>query len=104
MAPSKYPIPRKRSGSMVIFEPIDATVIEQNPNHVDSFKCMGCWRFCHKLKGYHMEVSKDFVHNYRNGKTQVGPLEIHLKLDLNAKVIEIPRIGELWFKANKLEN
>jgi hypothetical protein len=103
MAPRKDPIPRKRSGSVVRFEPTDTTLIEQNPNHVDSFKRMGCWRFCHKLEGYHLEVSRDFVQNYKDGKTQVGPLEIHLTVDLIAEVTEIPRTGELWFKARRLE-
>jgi hypothetical protein len=54
---------------MVIFEPIDTTLIEQNPNHVDSFKRMGCWRLRHKLEGYHLEVLREFVHNYRDGNT-----------------------------------
>jgi hypothetical protein len=61
MAPRKDPIPRNRSGSMVIFEPIETTLIEKNPNHVDSFKRMGCWRFCNKLEQHHLEVSRDFV-------------------------------------------
>jgi hypothetical protein len=84
MVPRKDPIPRKRLGLVVRFEPSNTTLIEKNPNLVDSFKCMGCWRLCHKLEGYHLEVSRDFVHNYRDGKTQVGPLEIHLIVDLIA--------------------
>jgi hypothetical protein len=103
MAPRKYPIPKKRSGSMVRFEPTDTTLIEQNPNHVDSFKRMGCWRFCQKIEGHHLEVSRDFVQNYKEGKTQVGPLEIQLTTNLIAEVTEIPRTKELWFKARKLE-
>jgi hypothetical protein len=103
MAPRKDPIPRKRSGFVVRFKPTDTTLIEQNPNHVDSFKHMGYWRFCDKLEVHHLEVSRDFVQNYKNVKTQVGPLEIHLIVDLIAEVTEIPRIGQLWFKARKLE-
>ena len=30
-------------------------------------------------------------------------MEIHLTMDLIAEVTEIPRTGELWFKARKLE-
>jgi ethanolamine ammonia-lyase large subunit len=71
---------------------------------VDSFKCMGCWRFYDKIEGHHLEVSRDFLKNYKSGKTKVGPLEIHLTVDLIAEVTDIPRIGELWFKAKKLEN
>ena len=78
MDPKKYLTPRKRSGSLLRFEPSNTSLIEQNPNHVDSFKRMGCWRFCHKLEGYHLEVSKDFVNNYKDNRTQFGPLEILL--------------------------
>jgi hypothetical protein len=103
MEPRKDPILRKRSGSLVRFEPINTSLIEQDMNHVDSFKCLVCWRFCQKLQGYHLEVSRDFVHNYRDGKTKIGPLEIHLTADMIVGVTEIPRIGEKWFKAKKIE-
>jgi hypothetical protein len=63
-------------------------------NHVDSFKCLVCWRFFQKLQGYHLEVSRDFVQNYRDGKTKIGPLEIHVTSYLIVEVKEIPRIGE----------
>jgi hypothetical protein len=43
------------------------------------------------------------VKNYKDGKNQVVPMEISLKVDLIVEVIEIPRTGELWLKANKLE-
>jgi hypothetical protein len=58
MAPRKDPIPRKRSGSVVRFEPTDTTLIEKNSNHVDSFKRIGCWRFCQKLEGNHLEKER----------------------------------------------
>jgi hypothetical protein len=103
MAPRKDPIPRKRSRSMVRFEPTDTTLIEQNPNHVDSFKRMGRWRFCQNLEGHHLEVSRDFLQNYKKGKTQVGPFEIQLKTYLIVEVTYIPRTRELWFKEKKLE-
>ena len=44
------------------------------------------------------------MHNYRDGKTQFGPLEILLKMDLIAEMTEIPRTREIWFKARRLEN
>jgi hypothetical protein len=50
-----------------------------------------------------LEVSHDFVKNYREGKTQVGPMEINLIVDLIAEVTEIPMTGEQWFKARKME-
>ena len=76
---------------MVRFEPTETTFIEKNPNHVDPFKNMGCQIFCNKLEGHHLEVSGDFLQNYKNGKTKFGPLEIHVTVDFIAKVTEIPR-------------
>jgi hypothetical protein len=102
MAP-KDATPRRRSGSLYIFEPTDTSLIEKNPDHLDSFKHLGCLRYCQKLDGHHLEVSRDFVKNYKDGKTQVGPMEINLTVDLIAEVTEIPRTGEIWFKEKKLE-
>jgi hypothetical protein len=103
MGPRKDPIPRRSSGSLVRFEPIDTSLIEQYINHVDSFKHLGCWRFCQKLQGYHLEVSRDFVQNYMDGKTKIGPLEINVIADMIVEVTEIPRTREQWFKAKKFE-
>jgi hypothetical protein len=103
MAPRKDPIPKKMSGSLVIFKPTNTSLIEQDPNHVDSFKHMGCWRFFQKLQGHHLEVSRDFVQNYKSGKTKFGPLEIHVIEDMIAEVIDIPRTREQWFKEKRIE-
>jgi hypothetical protein len=70
----KDPISRKRSGSLVIFEPTYTSLIEKDINHIDSFKHLGCWMFFQKPQGYHLEVSRDFVQNYQDGKTKIGPL------------------------------
>jgi hypothetical protein len=93
MAP-KDDTPRKRSGSLQIFEPIGISLIEQNSDHLDAFKRLGCLRFCQKLDGHHLAVNRDFVKNYREGKTQVGPKDINLTVDLIAEVTKIPMTGE----------
>jgi hypothetical protein len=90
----KVDTPRKRSRSLHEFEPTGISLSEQNPDHLDEFKCLGCLRFCQKLDGHHWEVSHDFVKNYREGKTQVGPMEINLTVDLIVEVIEIPMTSE----------
>jgi len=48
-------------------------------------------------------VSKDFVKNFKEGKTKFGPVEIHLTKYFILKVTEIPRSGECYFKAKKIE-
>jgi hypothetical protein len=103
MVPKKDLIPRKRSGSLVIIEPTDTSLIDKDPHNVDSFKHMCCWRFFQKLQGHHLQVSKDFVQNYQEGKTKFGPVEIHLTANFIAKVTKIPRSGECWYKEKKIE-
>jgi hypothetical protein len=81
MAP-KDATPRKRSRSLYRFEPSYMSLIEQNLDYIDSFKRMGCWRYCQKLEGHHLEFSRDFLKNYSEGKTKLGPLEINLNVDM----------------------
>jgi hypothetical protein len=40
-------------------------LIEQNPDYIDSFKRMGCWRYFQKLEGYHLEMSRDLSRTSR---------------------------------------
>jgi hypothetical protein len=98
MAPKQGVTPRRRSGSLYRFEPSDTSLIEQNPDHVNSFKRMGCWRYCQKLEGHHLEVSRDFLKNYSEGKTKVGPLEINLNVDMVIEATEIPRTRNFGLK------
>jgi hypothetical protein len=58
MDPRKYPIPRKRLGSVLIFELTDTTLIEENSNHVEFFKHIGCLSFCQNIEGYHLEKER----------------------------------------------
>ena len=93
MAPKQGDTPRRRYTSL----------IEENLDHVNSIKCMGCWRYCKNIECHHLEVSRDFVKNYSEGKTKVGPLEINLNVDIFIEATLIPITRELWFKARQLE-
>lgn len=55
-------------------------------------------RFCQKLEGFHVQVSRDFALNYDGIKTRVGPLEINVSPDSIAQSSEISRSIEQWFK------
>jgi hypothetical protein len=103
MDPKQGVTPRKRSRSLYRFEPSYTSLIEQKPDHVNSFKRMGCWRYYQKLEGHHMKVSIDFVKNYNGGKNKVGPLEFNMNMDMIVEATETPIIRELWFKTKKLE-
>lgn len=64
---------------------------------------MGCLIFCKKFQGYHKQVVRDFVLNFDRKKTKVGPLEMEVSLNSIATSTEIPKVGEQWFKVEKLQ-
>jgi len=103
MAPKQGVTPRIRSGSLYRFELYDTSLIEQNPDDVNSFKHMRCWIYCQKLEGHHLEVRRYFLKKYNERKTKAGPLEINLNVDMVVEATEIPRTREIWFKSKKFE-
>ena len=88
---------------MVMFEPLSTTMLDENPMFKDSFRQVGCLRFCQKLEGFHVQVARDFALNYDGIKSKVGPLEITISPDSIAQATKIPRFGEQWFKSMKFQ-
>ena len=86
---------RKRSGQVLHFEPQNLDLFEENPNFIDSFRRVSCYRFCEKMQGYHKKIAIDFTLNFDGIKTKVGPLEIAVTPDSIAAATEIPRQGEV---------
>lgn len=66
---------------MVRFEPLSTSLLDENPLFKDSFQHVGCLRFCQKLEGFHVQVSRDFSLNYDGVKTKVEPIEITISPD-----------------------
>jgi len=94
---------RKRSGQVLRFEPQNLDLFEGNPNFIDSFRQVGCYRFCEKMQGYHKQMSMDFALNFDGIKTKVGPLEVAVNPDSISAATEIPRVGEKWFKVQRFK-
>ena len=88
---------------MVCFDPQGTKLLDANPTYRESFQCMGCLRFCENLEGYHKQVANEFVLNFDGRKIKVGPLDLEVSDNSIAVATKIPRLGEKWFKLEKVE-
>jgi len=68
-----------------------------------AFKQAGCWRFCEKLQGGHVQVTIDFAFNFTSLNSRVGVLEIPISPEVISVVTKIPRGQERLFKNFKFE-
>lgn len=57
-------------------EPEGLDVLLKNSEVEQAFKQVGCWRFCEKLQGGHMQVTKEFSLNFTGLNLKVGVPEL----------------------------
>jgi len=91
------------SGQCLRAKPEGLDVLMRNKEVEHAFKQVSCWRFSEKLKGGHVEVTKDFSFNFTSLNSRVGVLEIPISLEVTSIVTKIPRGQEIWFKNLKFE-
>jgi hypothetical protein len=66
------------------------------------FQRVGCFNFCQKMQRGHPEVAKDFSLDFDGTKSKVGTLELEVYEETIIATIEIPNVGERWFKSMNL--
>ena len=54
--------------------------------------------FIEKFNGYHKEITKSFTRSFDGTKVEIGDIKFAVTELFIAKAIELPRIGERWFK------
>ena len=64
-----------RSGRFLRNEPEGLDIILKNNEVEQAFKQVGYWRFCEKLQGGHMQVTREFALNFIGLNSKVGVLE-----------------------------
>jgi len=103
--PIERDIERKehRSGRCLRSEPEGLYIILRNGEVERAFKQVGCWNFCEKLQGGHMQITKEFALNFTGMNSKVGVLELLVTLEAISTIIEIPRGEETWFKNFKFD-
>ena len=68
------------------------------------FKDAGCYRFCEKIQGSHQQVVEAFALIFDGRKVVLSKEEFQVDEALIAKVTELPRTGENWFKTTIPKN
>jgi len=72
-------------------EPEGLDILLRNSEVEQASKHVCCWRFCEKLQGGHMQVTKEFAFNFTGFNSKVGMLELPIYLEVISIVTEIPR-------------
>jgi hypothetical protein len=92
-----------RSGRCQRAEPEGLDLTLRDEGVKKAFKDAGCWSFCEKLKGGHTQVTKEFALNFTGLSSKVSMLEFPVSPEAIARVTEIPRGGQEWFKNFKFD-
>ena len=91
-------VKRKPGGFICRLEPNNTNWIMKFPRSAKLMKKVGWFNFCEKLQGYHSQVTRLFIKNYRDEKVQLESLTVRVNEDSIAEAIDIPAQGEKWFK------
>jgi hypothetical protein len=49
-----------KGGNVLRYEPQDLTLVNSDPAYKMSFEQAGCIRFCEKIQGYNVQLTKEF--------------------------------------------
>lgn len=94
---------KHKGGAIVRFEPQDVTVINADPAFRVAFEQVGCMRFCEKIQGYHLQLTKEFAKSFDGLQAKVGTLTFPVATQSIAEATEIPLNGEQWFKGMEFD-
>jgi len=78
-----------RSGRCLRNEHEGLDSILKNNEVEQTFKQVSSWRFCEKLQGGHMQVTKEFALNFTGLNSKVGVLEFPISPEVISTIIEI---------------
>ena len=90
-------------GHCLRFEPESMKVLAEDKIVMDAFRKTSCLKFCEKLQGGHIQVSKEFALHFSGTSTKVGMLNISVTPEIIAIVKETPRGKEYWFKCFRFD-
>jgi hypothetical protein len=90
-------------GALLRKELQDASYLEAHPESCELFKSVGCYRFCHKLQGYHQGVTEAFAKSFDGFKVQLGPILMQIDEASISTTTEIPGEGEKWFNTTSIK-
>lgn len=94
---------KHKEGSIVQFEPQDVIVTNVDPAIIVDFEQVGCLRFCENIKGYNLQVTKEFAKVFDGLQAKVGALTSLFSARSIADPTKIILHGEEWFKGMELD-
>jgi len=92
-----------RSGHCLRTEPESTEVLARDKSVLEAFEKAGCWNFCKKLQGGHIQVTKEIALHFTSSSTKVGILNLKISREIIALVTEIPRGQDVWFKTFRFD-
>ena len=63
----------------------------------------GWFPFCERLQGYNVQVTQDFIKNYRDRVMDFKSLKVTVDEESIAEAIGVPAQGEKWFKEQEFQ-
>lgn len=94
---------KHKRGAIIHFEPQDITKINADPNITLDFEQVGRMRFCQKIQGYHLQLTKEFGRYFYGVQAKVGSLDFPVSSQSIAEDTETSLIGEEWFKGMQFD-
>ena len=93
-----YILVKRRLGGLICrLEPDNTQWIMQYPRSAELMRNAGWFSFCEKLQGYHTQVTRVFIKNYKEGMVQLKSLKTMVNEESIVEAIGVPAQGERWF-------
>ena len=88
----------KKGGKLKCIEPQGADLVDANPNVRRLFFQVGWYPLCSRLGSSHLGVAKEFSLSFNGQEANFCGLILQVSAESIAKVFNLPREGEKWFK------
>lgn len=89
---------KHKGGAIVHFEPQDIIAINVDPTFRMCFEQVGCMRFCERIQGYHLQLTKEFSRGFEGVQEKVGSMTFPISSQSIVEATEIPLSGNELFK------
>ncbi len=85
-------------GLIVTVEPVGARFMEGYPQLKEMLQNAGWLNFIEIFDGYHKKITKSFARSFDGIEVEIGDIKFAVTESYIVEAIELPRIGERWFK------
>ena len=95
---------KKNLGGLICkLEPDNIQWIIQFPRSMQKMRDVGWFPFCESLQGYNVQVTQDFINNYKDGVVDFKSLKVMVDEESIAEAIGVLAQGEKWFKQQEFK-